>query len=48
MAAHSMDSHMNFRMSQHDKQIIETAARLKGLKPLRMQGKNCWKLLREI
>lgn len=30
---HSMDSHMNLRMSSEDKLIIETAARLKGFKP---------------
>lgn len=30
---HSMDTHMNFRMSSDDKKIIETAARLKGIKP---------------
>ncbi len=30
---HSMDSHMNFRMSSEDKLIIETAAKLKGFKP---------------
>lgn len=28
----SLDSHMNFRMSSRDKKIIETAAKLKGLK----------------
>lgn len=28
-----MDSHLNFRMSSHDKKIIETAAKLKGIKP---------------
>lgn len=33
MTAHNMDSHMNFRMSVGDKVIIETAAKLKGLKP---------------
>ncbi len=33
MTAQSMDNHLNFRMSSHDKRIIETAARLKGLKP---------------
>jgi uncharacterized protein (DUF1778 family) len=33
MSAHSMDSHLNFRMSSHDKKMIETAAKLKGLKP---------------
>lgn len=33
MSHHSMDSHLNFRMSSHDKKIIETAAKLKGLKP---------------
>lgn len=34
MSTHSsMDSNLNFRMSSHDKQIIETAARLNGLKP---------------
>lgn len=33
MSAHFMDSHMNFRMSSKDKSIIETAAKLKGLKP---------------
>lgn len=33
MYAHSMDSHLNFRMSSSDKRIIETAAKLKGLKP---------------
>lgn len=32
MHQHSMDSHLNFRMSSHDKKIIETAAKLKGLK----------------
>jgi len=31
--SHSMDSHMNFRMSLHDKRLIETAAKFKGLKP---------------
>jgi uncharacterized protein (DUF1778 family) len=31
--ASSFDSHMNFRMSARDKKIIETAAKLKGLKP---------------
>lgn len=29
----NFDSHMNFRMSSQDKRIIETAAKLKGLKP---------------
>ena len=29
---HSMDTHMNFRMSSDDKRIIETAAKLKGFK----------------
>lgn len=33
MSAHFMDSHLNFRMSSQDKRIIETAAKLKGLKP---------------
>jgi uncharacterized protein (DUF1778 family) len=33
MTGHGMDSHMNFRMSSKDKEIIETAARLKGFKP---------------
>lgn len=33
MTAHFMDSHMNFRMSSRDKKTVETAARLKGLKP---------------
>ena len=33
MSAHSMDNHLNFRMSSHDKKMIETAAKLKGLKP---------------
>lgn len=33
MSAHSMNTHMNFRMSTQDKEIIETAAKLKGLKP---------------
>lgn len=33
MSAHFMDSHLNFRMSSHDKRMIETAAKLKGLKP---------------
>lgn len=33
MSAHFMDTHMNFRMSARDKKIIETAAKLKGLKP---------------
>ena len=33
MSAHFMDSHLNFRMSSHDKKIIETAAKFKGLKP---------------
>ncbi len=34
MSTHSsMDNNLNFRMSSHDKQIIETAARLSGLKP---------------
>ncbi len=33
MPAHSMDSHLNFRMSSKDKKIIETAALLSGLKP---------------
>ena len=28
-----MDSHLNFRMSSHDKRMIKTAAKLKGLKP---------------
>lgn len=28
-----MDNHLNFRMSSHDKRMIETAAKLKGLKP---------------
>ena len=28
-----MDTHLNFRMSSHDKKIIETAAKLKGFKP---------------
>lgn len=28
-----MNTHMNFRMSAQDKKIIETAAKLKGLKP---------------
>jgi uncharacterized protein (DUF1778 family) len=31
--AHHMDTHMNFRMLSTDKEIIETAASLKGLKP---------------
>jgi uncharacterized protein (DUF1778 family) len=33
MSAQSMDNHLNFRMSSHDKKMIETAARLQGLKP---------------
>lgn len=33
MSSHFMDSHLNFRMSSHDKKIIETAAKLKGFKP---------------
>ncbi len=33
MSAQPMDSHLNFRMSSHDKKIIEIAAKLKGLKP---------------
>lgn len=33
MSAHFMDSHLNFRMSSHDKRIVETAAKLRGLKP---------------
>ncbi len=33
MSAHFMDSHLNFRMSSHDKKIVEAAAKLKGLKP---------------
>lgn len=33
MSSQFMDSYMNFRMSLHDKQIIEMAAKLKGLKP---------------
>lgn len=33
MSTHSMDSHMNFRMSSEDKRIIAAAAKLKGLKP---------------
>ena len=31
--ASNFDSHMNFRMSSKDKKIIETAAKLKGLRP---------------
>lgn len=33
MSNHSMDSHLNFRMSSHDKKIIEAAAQFRGLKP---------------
>lgn len=33
MSAHFMDSHLNFRMSSLDKKMIESAAKLKGLKP---------------
>lgn len=33
MPSHGMNSHMNFRMSSKDKEIIETAAKLKGFKP---------------
>lgn len=33
MSSQSMDSHLNFRMSSHDKKIIEMAAKLKGLRP---------------
>jgi uncharacterized protein (DUF1778 family) len=33
MPSHAMNEHMNFRMSSHDKMTIETAAKLKGLKP---------------
>lgn len=33
MSLHSMDSHLNFRMSSYDKRLIESAAKLKGLKP---------------
>ena len=29
----SFDSNINFRVSAHDKKLIETAAKLKGLKP---------------
>jgi uncharacterized protein (DUF1778 family) len=31
--SHAMSQHMNFRMSSQDKMVIETAAKLKGLKP---------------
>jgi len=33
MSLHSMDSNMNFRMSSLDKETVEKAALLKGLKP---------------
>lgn len=33
MPTHSMDSHMNFRMSSKDKKTIEIAAMIQGLKP---------------
>jgi uncharacterized protein (DUF1778 family) len=33
MSPQSMDSHLNFRMSSHDKKMIEAAAQFRGLKP---------------
>jgi uncharacterized protein (DUF1778 family) len=33
MSVFSMDNHMHFRMSSNDKQLIEEAAKLKGIKP---------------
>lgn len=32
MATHFLDTHMNFRMSSEDKNLIASAARLRGLK----------------
>lgn len=32
MSHDTLDTHINFRISTHDKNVIETAARLKGVK----------------